>query len=599
MSQQSSNASSDYYDALESYYDTDEEKEEEIIELTEPQHRDPRVFADIFLSGDNSIGSIIGPTQLGKTDSCIHIISVAMEKNIPVIISCDNKIDQLDQFYSRVHSAYAQEEFVLIKVSDTKFLDDLKSNFEDTRQIIIFCLDNSSQINKVCAAFEEIIPVLEDNTDFGPLTKVCIIHDEGDMTTKGVNVNIVEDGQSKSHRSWIEFSNMFSDNHIHLKRLFVTATPDNILIKYEDVDRIFLLPTPAPGTYKGWNNIEFNRLNPTSDRAIDDILLSEIERRKNHRESGAILLCIDRRIEDGHRFYFDRVRNLVNDDAVINTYNGEGIRAKIPSDKYRNFKRICKAYMRNDRKMKVEFDNDTYICKLDNTSISCFYAICSRSGLHIIVTIGMDLIARGISFVSDRSANEVIAATTMIYNPGKTMHAVGICQAVGRICGTARPELTRRLYAIDDIISTYRNYNLNQVQYIDLITENDYKMNSLIMDDLEFHNILVRKLDRACLKLKPKFGNGEDRVNYEQLKNKYYENNIIRSIIRFLYTRQQPVTYATLKNGISYTGTDKQFENQISHGRGSESRYGKLWNARNGRIVMTIKVRNYIRDNII
>ena len=55
------------------------------------------------------------------------------------------------------------------------------------------------------------------------------------------------------------------------------------------------------------------------------------------------------------------------------------------------------------------------------------------------------LIARGISFVSSEKTPDAIAATTMIYRPGVTMHNVGLCQTIGRITVTARPDLKSML----------------------------------------------------------------------------------------------------------------------------------------------------------
>ena len=580
--------------------------QEETIEEGFVQPRGPGTFAKKFLSDDSKIGSIVGPTQLGKTAACIEMISVAMEENIPVIVSCDNKIDQLAQFYDRVQYAYKHKDYILLKVSETKFLKEFKSHFEESRQIIIFCLDNNTQIKKVSDAFEEIIPVLKNNKEFGPLNKLCIIHDEGDTTNKDSNVTTISPVQAKSHQAWINCSNMFSAHHINLKRLFVTATPDNVLFKY-DVDHIFLLP--VPGSYIGCENIQFQTMNSTSEIDIDDILRVEIQRRKNDHESGIILYCIDRRIEEGHIDIFNHVSEMVNDDAIVNTYNGEGIRAKIPADKYRSFKSVCKSYMNRDRKLKVDFNDDTKICTFNNISIARFYQICKRSNNKIIITIGMDLMARGISFVSEEKSSDAIAATTLIYKPGKTMHAVGICQAIGRLCGTARPELVRRLYASDDIISTYRKYIANQKKYLDIIKDND-KMTKLYMAELEFDNKLERKLDKPNLKLNPKYrtetpaptnvseGNEIDGVDLVKLRESYHDSNIIiRRMIRFLYNAEIDITFEDFKSGAGYDGTDEGFLSQISNGSGKHS--GKLWSTINGKIRMNPKIRKYISENKI
>jgi hypothetical protein len=52
------------------------------------------------------------------------------------------------------------------------------------------------------------------------------------------------------------------------------------------------------------------------------------------------------------------------------------------------------------------------------------------------------------------------------------MHAVGLCQTIGRITGTARPDLQRRLYASKSVIENFINYNENQKQYLKEIIRN-------------------------------------------------------------------------------------------------------------------------------
>ena len=46
-------------------------------------------------------------------------------------------------------------------------------------------------------------------------------------------------------------------------------------------------------------------------------------------------------------------------------------------------------------------------------------------------------------------------------------------QTIGRITGTARPDLQRRLYASKSVIENYINYNENQKQYLKEIVKND------------------------------------------------------------------------------------------------------------------------------
>jgi hypothetical protein len=138
---------------------------------------------------------------------------------------------------------------------------------------------------------------------------------------------------------------------------------------------------------------------------------------------------------------------------------------------------------------------------LPELPICDFYTLCKAIGERCVVTIGRDLIARGISYVG-RDSKQPLTATTMIYKPGTSMHAVGIVQAVGRITGTAMPCLKRRLYAPGDVITTYKAFNANQETYISEI-ENSTEQVEIknIIDRLEFCKI-KRKIDRASLRLK-------------------------------------------------------------------------------------------------
>jgi hypothetical protein len=75
-------------------------------------------------------------------------MEVCMEHDIPIVVSCDNKTDQLEQFYSRIKIDFSNTNAILLKAGDKNFKKDLKDNLKITKKIIIFCLDNNAQISK-------------------------------------------------------------------------------------------------------------------------------------------------------------------------------------------------------------------------------------------------------------------------------------------------------------------------------------------------------------------------------------------------------------------------------------------------------------------
>jgi hypothetical protein len=244
-------------------------------------------------------------------------------------------------------------------------------------------------------------------------------------------------------------------------------------------------------------------------------------------------------------------------------------------------------------------------------TVKDFYQICKEVGSPIIVTIGMDLMARGISFVSSEKAIDTVAATTMIYKPGTTMHAVGLCQTIGRITGTARPDLQRRLYASKSVIENFINYNENQKQYLKEISRNENVVTNEIMKTIELNKKLSRPMDRKKLGLKPMYkseseteseSESEGKIDGVDLKklNKWMNEKlndnslVVVKMVRYLYDQQTSISLEELKNGINYAGTDEGCMHNVWGGRSIKSQYGKLWSNLNNTIVLNEKIRNYI-----
>lgn len=167
-------------------------------------------------------------------------------------------------------------------------------------------------------------------------------------------------------------------------------------------------------------------------------------------ESQAILYCTERRVtpkdenEQSQEITYDGLCPLFP-EAVISTYNGDGIMARIKNPRFQSvFQRVAKD---QKPKPKAERMGPGGHWQITNLSIADFYEICRQLEARVVVTIVYDLAKRGISFVSSGRVEKPIAATTMIVYPGIQQNAVAGIQAVGRISGTARPDLPRFLYA--------------------------------------------------------------------------------------------------------------------------------------------------------
>jgi len=513
-----------------------------------------------FLYNDTKSGLIFAPTQVGKTNATKDFMEVCMAHNIPVVVSCDNKTDQLEQFYSRIQNEFSNTDAVLLKAGDKNFKKDLKDNLKITKKIIIFCLDNSAQIARIKEHLNTNITL--ENITFD---KFCIIHDEGDVVTKDYDVEKINDDQSESHKEWLSFVSYFKKHLIDLKRVFVTATPENVVYKYK-IEHIFVLEVPK--NYIGYDKINYCEIEEVNQ--IPVVLYEEIARRNRVREYGIILYCTDKKIANGQDPLFLNICQSI-DNCVVSTYNGTGITVRVM--KQRHFELCLKDFIQKtnvnikDKKNKVTFKkHSNKVYTIQNMAIRDFYQICKDSNNGIIVTIGMDLMSRGISFVSSEKVPDALAATTLIYKPGMTMHAVGMCQTIGRITGTARPDLQRRLYASQDVIENYKNYNINQQQYLEEILKNNGRPTNQVMELIELNKKLSRPLDRPKLKLNPKYksdssdsesDNESNSINrMKELIDMWWNaNSIIGKILKFVYDSQVGVSETELKEFIENAGS--------------------------------------------
>jgi len=559
-----------------------------------------------FIESDSVNALIHSPTQVGKTAATKDFIEICLDEKLPVIVSCDNKSDQLEQFYNRISNDFCSDNVTLVKACDPKLGNIITDCFKNNKKIVIFCLDNASQIKRVKEQI--VLMVALENIK---LKKIIIAHDEGDVITKDFDIENLKDDQSESHKEWLKMINYFSSKEIELKRIFVTATPENVVYKYK-IEHVMRLT--VPNNYIGYDKIQYNVLD--DPKYIREILIKEQNRRILEKENGVILYCVDKKIGNGQDPTFISLCSYL--ECVVNTYNGNGITVRINNEKFQarleKFVTLNNKIKKNKRIFYTdESTNETKnVWNIKGMSVKDFYQICKEVGSPIIVTIGMDLMARGISFVSSEKSIDTVAATTMIYKPGTTMHAVGLCQTIGRITGTARPDLQRRLYASKSVIENYINYNENQKQYLKEIVENDNIVSSEIMKTIELNKKLSRPMDRKKLGLKPMYKSEEsdtesetegqiDGVDLKKL-NKWLNDNldnslvgkIVRKMVKYLYDCEGSITFEELKNGIEYEKSDEELKSNIRGGLSMKSQYGKLWEYKNDKIKLNEKIRKYI-----
>jgi hypothetical protein len=91
----------------------------------------------------------------------------------------------------------------------------------------------------------------------------------------------------------------------------------------------------------------------------------------------------------------------------------------------------------------------------------------------------------------------------MFYSGGSTTHIVGIAQKFGRICGTSRPDIQRRVvYCADSVYEDYKSYLKNQEQIFKKLSGAGMEMTMAeILADSGQALPVRRSLDRPALKI--------------------------------------------------------------------------------------------------
>jgi hypothetical protein len=493
---------------------------------------------------------ITAPTQVGKTQAILDFIIECMNKKIAVIVSSDNKTDQQEQIFNRIHSGLMGMPFVLIKASDKKFMKKLKNAMDNGLIPITFCLDNFSQIQKTAVNYFQ----LTKQRYRGQIEKIVIIHDEGDVVTRSDETYNQSDLSAKSHEEWVEMIEDMKDS-FQIKRMFVTATPENCVMKYS-ISSPYIIKLEQPNNYSSYKDIKYIA-RPNNQEGLKAIVQNTIDSNTVENDYSAVLYITDRRINNQAMFLqeFSELKG----NFVVHTYNSTGITTTVPSNLFRT-------NLKNYSKKDIKFTGN--YCNIKNMPIRDFYQIVKDSNINTAITIGMDLIARGISYCSREHTQDAMVATTMIYYPSKNLHNVAICQAIGRLTGTARPDLQRYLYAPVDVIENYINYNKNQEIYLKDLMSNDNHVSCERMADIQFENKLTRGIDRKKLGLKIKYAQDDTSVNYnvgyKSIIDKWLdENTIIAQIFRFIMNNEHGVSQTELLEFIETTKSTNNYQNYL------------------------------------
>ena len=546
------------------------------------------------------------PPQVGKTNAMIEIIKECVMKNISVVISSDNKKDQMCQLFNRLIKAVETNyetifEHCFITTVDNKNFDTLVDEMRTHKSFVICCLDNKSQIQKV---HEKINAIHEIN----PMSGLCLIHDEADVITKARNITEVKASQPESHKKWIELTDNLYNKGISMKRVFVTATPENVVYLHKPG---YVWELPIPDTYVSYKDFEFTELNAFDTHNITRILSREVKRRKE--EGGIILYCVERNKDETNeedersnqtQVFVSCMNNIKKTGLdVVSSYNSNGFKLALRLQKYKTLF-VNKMEERNIQYSTSE--DGSFTIKKNELAICEFYGYLQQCGCKVILTIGKDLISRGISFVSNCSENP-LTATTMIYKPGQQLSQVALTQAIGRLNGTAQPMLKRRLYTTDDVYSNYTIFMRNQKEIMTSIRTNGNKVDSDLIGEIALWKS-SRSVDRKTLKLEQDMvfwedseSGNEDDDGYvsdeDKLKNmidKWWgSDSIIGKILSHIYKKENGILEAELKFFVESIGS-RNPDQMVFHLTRKTKNYNLVFTKKRDMINLTNDSRSYI-----
>lgn len=223
------------------------------------------------------------PPQMGKTGYMLNACKMVKDLGILIVISVDNKKDQLDQTWAR----FAECGMPVYKASKMNLIA-INSSLKNKKSVIVFCLNNACQVTKI---------------DKLPVGRVTIIHDEGDL----VHQSDSEDESGKTQKAWTKFCEART-----VTRVWVSATPENCSyirgIPSKNILRLPCNPEYVPVThFTEWDTKDYN-------------VLEETVNSLNPGDREVTLFCTDNTVKS-HISIADNI-SLILPDCVVIVYNG-------------------------------------------------------------------------------------------------------------------------------------------------------------------------------------------------------------------------------------------------------------------------------------
>jgi hypothetical protein len=393
---------------------------------------------------------VTSPTQLGKTRYVIDACKRVQNDRNVIIISCDNSISQLAQLNERL----GRENVEHLTLKSTK-ASEICSVISSGKSIVVTMINNSACIEKL----QKLLLGVQVGCT---VNKYLLFHDEADTLNKADSIEDIDDNKvAISHRKWMQTVRILENARIPVKRFWISATPENC----SNISRITgkdILVLPANVNYRPVSNfVEWDGEDTSS-------LAQEIDRIKTRRSGEIILYCVEK-------------TNMEQMQTALSISREFG----------------CVTCCHNMSGSSIFRDGN--FVETVNRQTSIADVIANHGDISVIV--GFNVMNRGISFVSSEICEFPKSATVMFYSGGKGSHVVGIAQRFGRICGTSRPDISRRvIYCSSKVYEDYSGYIHNQSKVWESLSSGGTSTMSEILSGCSGVTSLSRPLDRPALK---------------------------------------------------------------------------------------------------
>ena len=568
--------------------------------------------------------------QCKKTTHMLKRISEIISQ-VNIIIFVDNKNDQQQQMYLRLEKYISDGKLpndtkvILDTIPHKKVLEEFKEIFRNNRkhQILIFKF-NHAQLAKLMDGI-----VLGKDENVRSTVGFQIFVDEGDIVTKHQNTKTVQDGQPRSHHAFIKIRDKYREKNIKCYVEFISATPQNILGNYP-IEKIFTYPQPED--YVGFKDIDFVHFpKPKAISEVTQLIQSIRYDIISSGEKGNILVCTDH-LKNEHGNMMSALKQL---DILTIIYNGDGSTIYIPTALMESFQYHVKMYYGKEiGNYSLETDPQTFQFKKE-IFIGDVYQILNNMGVQTAVTIGKDLMGRGISFCSISREDSIPFATTrMILNVANTTNCVYLLQMIGRLLGTVCPYYQRKLYCDRDVYKHYMDTNRDLLENIE---NRKSLLNNRVInytDEIQEYGITKRsrKEDRMNAHVKTEIVRGDERVLQKRkrgrdnsllpseeitsnplgIADKEFEkfkkmcqtpSSVLRPIVNYLYTSYRPKKFMSLEQIADACGYDSKDKGELNKLKSNLFRISKsgaaffLCERANNQFILRENVHNFIKDN--